>query len=117
VLVEKNITSEVEKKSQLFKSQLIHPKIKSFRSEGLMIALEFENSNINFSLIKKLLMVGEDTSHGHSDKSNNQGLLVDWFLFADNCLRIAPPLIISQEEITFACEMIVEGLTESKAFN
>jgi 4-aminobutyrate aminotransferase-like enzyme len=27
------------------------------------------------------------------------GIITDWFLFNDHCIRIAPPLIISGEEI------------------
>jgi 4-aminobutyrate aminotransferase-like enzyme len=38
------------------------------------------------------------------------GVLTDWFLFAPQCLRIAPPLIISEEEILFACQVIMKAL-------
>ena len=34
------------------------------------------------------------------------GVLTDWFLFASDCLRISPPLIISEEEIKQACRII-----------
>jgi 4-aminobutyrate aminotransferase-like enzyme len=38
------------------------------------------------------------------------GVLTDWFLFASNCLRISPPLIISEEQIEKACEMLLKGI-------
>lgn len=38
------------------------------------------------------------------------GLVTDWFLFADNCMRIAPPLIISEDEIEQACTIILNAL-------
>ena len=38
------------------------------------------------------------------------GLITDWFLFANNCLRIAPPLIITEEEIKTACSIIIQAL-------
>jgi acetylornithine/succinyldiaminopimelate/putrescine aminotransferase len=37
-------------------------------------------------------------------------VLTDWFLFAPQCLRIAPPLIVSEEEILFACKVIKEAM-------
>jgi 4-aminobutyrate aminotransferase-like enzyme len=41
------------------------------------------------------------------------GLITDWFLFADNCLRIAPPLTISDEEISKACAIIVKAIDQA----
>jgi len=38
------------------------------------------------------------------------GVITDWFLFASNCVRIAPPLIISEDEINIACSVILEAL-------
>ena len=42
-----------------------------------------------------------------------RGLLTDWFLFKDTALRIAPPLIISEEEIKEACQILTESLEEA----
>ena len=39
-----------------------------------------------------------------------QGLITDWFLFNDSSLRIAPPLIITEEQIRWACKVILEGV-------
>ena len=38
------------------------------------------------------------------------GVFVDWFLYCDNAMRIAPPLIISKEEIEEACRVILEAI-------
>jgi 4-aminobutyrate aminotransferase-like enzyme len=38
------------------------------------------------------------------------GLITDWFLHCNTALRIAPPLTISEEEINFACKLILESL-------
>jgi 4-aminobutyrate aminotransferase-like enzyme len=43
-----------------------------------------------------------------------KGLITDWFLFNDRCLRIAPPLTITVEEIDLACEILLECLREIK---
>jgi 4-aminobutyrate aminotransferase-like enzyme len=40
------------------------------------------------------------------------GLITDWFLFADHCLRIAPPLTISNEEIDKGCSIFLQAIKE-----
>ena len=42
-----------------------------------------------------------------------KGLITDWFLFNDRALRIAPPLIISKEQIIEACKIINESIEEA----
>ena len=92
VLLEEEMMSLVKKKEELFKSLLVHPKIKAIRSFGLWLAIEFDSFETN----KKII-----------DKCIQQGILTDWFLFASDCLRISPPLVISDEYIRKACEIIV----------
>ena len=92
-LMRLNLISDVERKAELIKKNLIHPKIKSIRNSGLLMAIEFESAEFNLALNRKLI---------------EAGLLTDWFLFAPNCLRIAPPLIISDEEMEFAVEKILQ---------
>jgi acetylornithine/N-succinyldiaminopimelate aminotransferase len=36
------------------------------------------------------------------------GLITDWFLFAPNCLRIAPPLNISEAEINEVSNLFLQ---------
>ena len=38
------------------------------------------------------------------------GLLTDWFLFNNKSLRIAPPLIITEAQIEWACKVILEAI-------
>lgn len=40
----------------------------------------------------------------------NQGLLLDWFLFNNRTLRLAPPLILSTEEALLLCGRIALAL-------
>jgi acetylornithine/N-succinyldiaminopimelate aminotransferase len=93
VLLEENWIKQVHEKEKLFRKLLVHSKIKTIRSAGLLIAIEFENFETN----KKII-----------DKCIELGLLTDWFLFAPHCMRIAPPLIITEEEIKIACEIILK---------
>ncbi len=97
VLLEEKLIDGVTKKEKLFLSLLQHTKIKAVRSCGLMIAVEFESFEINKKIIDTLIA---------------QGIFTDWFLFASNCLRIVPPLTISEDEITAACKKITD-ITES----
>jgi acetylornithine/succinyldiaminopimelate/putrescine aminotransferase len=82
---------EVPKKEQLFRSLLQHPRIKSVSSFGLWMAVEFED----FELCKKVI-----------DGCIANGVMTDWFLFASNCLRISPPLMITEEQIRRAAAVI-----------
>jgi len=40
------------------------------------------------------------------------GLITDWFLFAPDRLRIAPPLIITDEELRNMCAIILKSIEE-----
>lgn len=85
----------VAQKEMLFLQHLKHPLIKAVHSFGLWMAVELDS----FDTTKKLI-----------DYCLANGLFTDWFLFAPHCLRIAPPLIITEAEIKKACSIIVQGL-------
>jgi acetylornithine/succinyldiaminopimelate/putrescine aminotransferase len=97
VLLDEKLIDKVKEKEQLFLTLLHHPSIKAVRSCGLMLAVAFENFETNKKVIDALV---------------EQGVFTDWFLFASNCLRIVPPLIITDEEISFACKQIIKVLDE-----
>lgn len=102
-LVNDHIVDEVEEKGQLFKQLLQHPAIKEIRGKGLMLAAEFENFEINKKIIDACIL---------------DGVLSDWFLHCSNSMRIAPPLIITKEEIEEACTIILKNINlvlETKA--
>jgi acetylornithine/N-succinyldiaminopimelate aminotransferase len=94
-LVDNHIVDEVEEKGQLFKQLLKHPAIKEIRGKGLMLAVEFENFEINKKIIDACIL---------------DGVLSDWFLHCSNSMRIAPPLIITEEEIEEACAIILKNI-------
>jgi len=94
-LLDEEMMNEVKRKEALFNSLLVHKKIKSVRSFGLWLALEFDSFETN----KKII-----------DHCIAHGVLTDWFLFASNCLRISPPLTISEEQIKRACETLLKGV-------
>ena len=95
VLLSGQLTDQVAEKEVLFRSLLIHPAIKNIRGKGLMLALEFES----FGLNKKII-----------DRCIENGVVTDWFLHCSNAMRIAPPLIITSNEIKKACDVILEAV-------
>lgn len=86
---------DVIQKEQQFQSLLQHPKIKALRSFGLWMAVEFDS----FETCKRII-----------DKSIESGVLTDWFLFASNCLRISPPLTITEQQIERASQIILKSI-------
>lgn len=94
-ILSEDLVSGVMQKGELFKQLLIHPAIKEVRGIGLMMAIEFES----FELNKKII-----------DACIADGLISDWFLHCSNSMRVAPPLIISEEEIEWACKVILKNV-------
>ncbi|WP_316813186.1 aspartate aminotransferase family protein [Pedobacter heparinus] len=99
-ICKENIVAGVTAKGELFKKLLVHPAIKAIRGKGLMIAIEFES----FELNKKII-----------DACIADGIISDWFLHCSNSMRIAPPLIITEEEIARACSIILKNISEITA--
>jgi len=93
VLLEGDLISGVEEKGKLFEELLVLPKMKEFRRIGLMMALEFDSEETVQKIVHQCL---------------KQGVICYWFLSCPNSFRLSPPLIITENEIREACEIIVE---------
>ncbi len=98
VIQEEKLTADVQQKAALFRQLLVHPRIKEIRNCGLLMAAEFES----FEVLKAVI-----------DRAILNGVLTDWFLFCDNSMRIAPPLVISEAQIREACEVILRSIDEA----
>jgi acetylornithine/succinyldiaminopimelate/putrescine aminotransferase len=85
---------QLRAKEDLLKKKLVHRAIKAVRSAGLWMAVEFDS----FESCKKVI-----------DCAIEKGVLTDWFLFASNCLRISPPLLITEAQLEKACQVILEA--------
>jgi acetylornithine/succinyldiaminopimelate/putrescine aminotransferase len=94
-LIDKNLAASATVRGDRIRSSLYHPLIKEVRGEGLFFAVELTDS----SLVPRFIR-----------KSPGNGILVDYFLFCDSAFRIAPPLIITDSEIDYACESIHKTL-------
>ena len=98
VLTSSDIVSSVSSKGELFKQLLNHSAIKEVRGVGLMLAIEFSSAEFTQQVIDNCL---------------KNGVLTDWFLFAENCIRICPPLIITEEQIKDACSRIILSINQA----
>jgi acetylornithine/succinyldiaminopimelate/putrescine aminotransferase len=97
-LLDEQMIASVTSKEQLFRDLLAHPAIKAVRSKGLLMAIELESMDHVMQTLQRCL---------------EKGLFSDWFLFAPNCIRIAPPLTITEEEIKKACDILQASITIS----
>lgn len=98
-IIETGIMKDIEPKSELFRSLLVHPEINEITGKGLMLSVRLKDKSFLRNVVSRCI---------------SKGLIIDWFLFAENYLRIAPPLIINESEIREACRIILESLDESK---
>jgi acetylornithine/succinyldiaminopimelate/putrescine aminotransferase len=103
VLLKEKLIQQVHAKEFFFRELLQHPKIIALRSRGLLFAVEFESEAFAKKVISRAINMPKD-----SDR-----VLTDWFLFAPHCMRIAPPLSISQKDIKKACRIIRQAIEMS----
>ena len=94
LLAESYITDVSAKEAHIL-DRLRHPLIREVRSSGLLMAVQLAD----FDMVQSVI------AHCMED-----GLIVDWFLFNDSCIRIAPPLTITIPEIDLACDILLKAL-------
>jgi acetylornithine/succinyldiaminopimelate/putrescine aminotransferase len=94
-LTKSNLMDEVAEKEALFRELLVHPKIKGISGKGLMLALQLDS----FEEVERTMR-----------RCIERGVIIDWFLYNLECLRISPPLIITKKQIREVCEALKEAL-------
>ncbi|MDA3883776.1 MAG: aspartate aminotransferase family protein [Bacteroidales bacterium] len=93
-----SIIDDIPQKEKLFRELLLsHPKVQSIRGKGLFMAVELDSKESVQKLIQTAL---------------KNGVLTDYFLFCETHFRIAPPLIITENEIREACTRLHKALDE-----
>lgn len=81
--------------TELGEALLQHPLVQRVHLFGAWMAVEFADDATAQSIIHRAV---------------KHGLITDWFLFAPNCMRIAPPLCITSEEIQTITKRLLEVL-------
>ena len=94
-LLDEHMIAGVAVKEKLFHDLLVHPEIVAVHSKGLLVAVELSSAEKVMSSLQACL---------------GKGLFSDWFLFAPHCIRVAPPLTITEEEIRHACATLLSCL-------
>lgn len=95
-LIDEKIIETVETKSKKFVERLSGLSVvKEIRSCGLMIAVDLGDNALRDKAVNILV---------------SKGILTEGFLFCETAFRIAPPLIITNEQIDTICDQITEVL-------
>jgi acetylornithine/succinyldiaminopimelate/putrescine aminotransferase len=90
------LISSVQAKAEYIAQYLgQHPKVRAIRYAGLLMALQLDSFEQVWTVIQKGL---------------DLGIVVDWFLFNNTAVRLAPPLVISQTELEQACALLWQAL-------
>ncbi|MFK5856353.1 MAG: aspartate aminotransferase family protein [Bacteroidota bacterium] len=98
IILEKELHTNADNLGKLFVRLLENqPKIKEIRQIGLMLGVEIIKPN----KVSDLIYIFQ-----------NNGLIVDQFLFNESSFRIAPPLTITEDEIKLIVSKIIESLDE-----
>ena len=95
VLIDEKLIEGVNRKGEIYRQKLIHPKIKEVRGIGLFNCIELTNPD---DWQKALIYCFEE------------GIIIGTHLFNAGCLSIKPPLIITEEEIEESIEKILRAL-------
>ncbi len=97
VLLEGKWIEAAFEKEAFLKKTLVHPAIQQINTAGLWMSLQFATAELNQRIVHQCV---------------KNGLITDWFLFAPDRLRIAPPLITSMEELESICQIILQSIDE-----
>ncbi len=95
VILENNLPARARQIEKIIVSELTHPLIKDLRVHGALGAIDFEDETLNMRVIRSCI---------------DHGLITDWFLFCSTAMRIAPPLVITDEELRAAITTIKKVL-------
>lgn len=96
-LKKKKLAEQAGPKGLLFKQLLVNKTIKEIRGKGLLMAVDLGCADKVTRVIQLAL---------------EKGIILDYFLFCNTAFRIAPPLIITEEEIHHCCNLLNEILTQ-----
>lgn len=100
VIIEEKLVEQCTAKSNQFREELKHPLISEIRGDGLLLAVEVKNPEyVHYAI-------------AHAPEF---GIVLDYFLFRETAFRIAPPLIINEDEISRACRQIKKLLDAAQS--
>jgi acetylornithine/N-succinyldiaminopimelate aminotransferase len=97
VLEDEKLMEDIDRKEQLFREHLQHPKIKKIHGKGLMIGPEVKDVDYALRVAAECM---------------NRGLIIFWLMYSIETLRITPPINISDEDIIKGCNILKSVLND-----
>jgi acetylornithine/succinyldiaminopimelate/putrescine aminotransferase len=98
-LLDSKLYNQVAYKENLIHQKLKNSIIKEIRSSGLMMAVELTKRKYLKHVVSKAMELGA---------------IVDYFLFNNKSFRLAPPLIINDDQIEEGCNILLEAMDFAK---
>ena len=95
VVEQEGLMARALEMEQRYRTGLKHDLIEGIRGKGLFLAV--------------VLKEGVDVA-AFISKAFENGLVIDQFLFSSNAFRIAPPLIINEDEVDKSIRLVLETL-------
>lgn len=93
------VLDNVKRINRLMNEHLVHKDIRAVRSAGLLFAVDIGDEDRVQRIYKTCL---------------EKGVMLDWFLFDWGSIRIAPPLIISEEDALKGVRLLLEAIEETR---
>lgn len=97
---ENNLLDHINAMEKRYRDLLVHEGIDCIRGKGLFLSVVFNEKINGVKLMEQLLQ---------------QRLIVDQFLFCCEAFRIAPPFIISEDEVRDTASRVLEAFDQSMA--
>jgi acetylornithine/succinyldiaminopimelate/putrescine aminotransferase len=98
VLLESGWMDEVKMKETFLADALTHHAILDKKYKGLWMSLQFATPELTKKIAANCVA---------------NGVITDWFLFAEDRIRIAPPLSITMDELKIGVQKIIESIDQS----
>ena len=97
VIEDEKLMEDIDRKEQLFRENLQHPKIKTIHGKGLMLAPELSSPEYTIKVQAECM---------------NRGLILFFLMYSIENLRITPPINISDEDIIKGCTILKSVLDD-----
>jgi len=94
-LLEGNYLERAKEIEKFIKAKLKRKGIIEVRGFGAMLGLELESKTLTAHVVQECF---------------KKGILLGWTLHSDTLIRLAPPLIITDEQLDFVCDSILEEI-------
>ena len=102
ILTTQNWIEESNEKGKRIENLLQHKKVKEIRRKGLFFAIDMESTEEVQKVVEYCI---------------SKGVLTFWFLSCPWSFRIAPPIIVSIEEIEETCKVIIDAFNQILMLN